>query len=164
MTATVDARGFTSTDAMRWNSALAETGFERLGRELDTAMGAVKGTFTERLVVFAQTYVRFAARHSALVALMHTSNDRSDAPHLRQANDRAFAAPIALITEARRKGDIVDTDPDGVSMAVLAMLQGLAVLVTSGMSGERYLDPLVSGSIKVLVDGLRPRTKAASRV
>jgi hypothetical protein len=98
------------------------------------------------------------------VALMHTSNDRPDAPHLREANDRAFAAPIALIAEARRKGDIVDTDPDGGSMAMLAMLQGLAVLVTTGMSGERSLDTLVSGSIKVLVDGLRPRTKAASRV
>lgn len=144
--------------------ALAENGFERLGRELDATMGAAQGTFTERLVVFAQTYVRFAARHSALLAIMHTSNDRPDARHLRDANDRAFAAPIALIADARRRGDIVDTNPDRVSMAVLAMLQGLAVLVTTGMSGEQSLDTLVSESIEVLVDGLRPRTEATARV
>jgi hypothetical protein len=48
-------------------------------------------------------------------------------------------------------------------MAVLAMLQGLAVLVTTGISGERSLDTLVSESIEVLVDGLRPHTEAASR-
>jgi hypothetical protein len=38
----------------------------------------------------------------------------------------------------------------------------LAVLVTTGMSGERPLDTLVSDTIEVLVDGLRPRTEAAS--
>jgi AcrR family transcriptional regulator len=144
--------------------ALAENGFERLGRELDAAMGAADGTFTERLVVFAQTYVRFAARHPALLTLMHTSNDRPDAQHLREANDRAFAGPIALIQDARSSGNIVDTDLDRVSMAVLAMLQGLAVLVTTGMSGDRPLDTLVSDSIEVLVNGLRPRAKARSPV
>jgi AcrR family transcriptional regulator len=137
--------------------ALAEDGFERLGRELNANMAAADGTFTERLVVFAQTYVRFAAQHSALLTLMHTSNDRPDAQQLRAANDRAFAAPIALIADACRRGEIVN-DPDRVNMAVLAMLQGLAVLVTTGMSRERPLDSLVSASIETLVDGLRPRT------
>jgi hypothetical protein len=94
---------------------------------------------------------------------MHTSNERPDAGHLRAANDRAFAAPMALIADARRRGDIADTDPDRVAMAVLAVLQGLAVLVITGMSGERALDGLVSDTIEILVDGLRPRTEAASR-
>jgi hypothetical protein len=31
------------------------------------------------------------------------------------------------------------------------------------MSGERALDGLVSDTIEILVDGLRPRTEAASR-
>jgi hypothetical protein len=78
-----------------WRSPLrlAENGFERLGRELDATMGAARGTFTERLVVFAQTYVRFAARHSALLAIMHASNDRPNARHLRDANNRALRPP-----------------------------------------------------------------------
>jgi AcrR family transcriptional regulator len=142
--------------------ALAENGFDRLGRELDATMGAAQGDFTEQLVVFAQTYVRFAARHPALLTIMHTSIDRPDADDLRAANDRAFEAPMALIADARRRGDIADTEPDRVSMTVLALLQGLAVLVTTGMSAARPVDTLVSNAINVLVEGLRARDDAAA--
>jgi hypothetical protein len=62
-----------------------------------------------------------------------------------------------LIAEAQASGDIVDSDPDRVAMAVLATLQGLAVLITTGMSGGRPVGPLASGTIETLVDGLRPR-------
>lgn len=134
--------------------ALAETGFERLGRELDAAMDAADGGFTERLVAFARAYVGFAIRHPALLHLMHASKDR--AGDLRRANDRAFRAPVALIERARAEGDIAG-DADRVAMAVLATLQGLAVLVTSGMSGDRPVGPLVAGTIETLVEGLRPR-------
>src|ERR1700694_206244 len=40
--------------------ALADTGFQRLGRELEAAMAGNRGSFTKQLTVFAQTYVRFA--------------------------------------------------------------------------------------------------------
>jgi hypothetical protein len=42
-------------------------------------------------------------------------------------------------------------------MAIFATLQGLAALITSGMSGDRPVDALVSATIETLVDGLRPR-------
>ena len=47
--------------------ALAEDGFERLGRELRAAMEAAGSGFHARLLAFAQTYVRFAtaARRAA---------------------------------------------------------------------------------------------------
>ena len=136
--------------------ALAEVGFERLGRELDAAMDAAGGAFTERLVTFAEAYVGFAVRHPELLHLMHASKDRPGAG-LRRANDEAYRAPIALIAEAQASGDIVASDPDRVAMAVLATLQGPAVLITTGMSGDRPVGPLVSGTIETLVDGLRPR-------
>jgi hypothetical protein len=69
----------------------------------------------------------------------------------------SFRAPAALIAEAQASGDIVASDPDRVAMAVLATLQGRAVLITTGMSGDRPVGPLVSGTIATLVDGLRPR-------
>src|SRR6202008_3979614 len=62
--------------------ALAEEGFERLGRELREAMdaaggadesggsGAVGGSFEARLDAFARAYVRFATRDAALLELM----------------------------------------------------------------------------------------------
>jgi sulfur transfer protein SufE len=107
-------------------------------------------------VAFAEAYVRFAIKRPGLLAVMHTSLHQADAADLREANDRAFAPPIALIAEARARGDIVD-DPDRVDMAVLATLQGLAALVTTGISGARRTEALVSNTIQTLVDGLAPR-------
>lgn len=136
--------------------ALAEEGYDRLGRLLDAALAGGEGDVTARLVTFAQTYVAFAVEHRALIGLMHTSKDGSG-ERLRAANDRAFAAPVALLAEARERGDI-DADTTGrVDMAVLAVLQGLAVLAATGMAGARPLDTLVSDTVRTLVEGLRPR-------
>src|SRR6202011_1583088 len=69
--------------------ALAETGFQRLGHELEAAMAGNQGSFSERLTAFAQTYVRFASRQPALLDLMFTSLHRPGSdPSLREANDR----------------------------------------------------------------------------
>lgn len=136
--------------------ALAEEGYERLGRRLDAALGG-EGEFTERLVTFAQVYVAFAVEHGALLGLMHTSKDGTGGARLRQANDRAFAAPVRLLADARARGDI-DADTTGrVDMTVLAVLQGLAVLAATGMNSGRPLDTLVSETVETLVAGLRPR-------
>jgi AcrR family transcriptional regulator len=144
--------------------ALAENGFDRLGQELEAAMAGNKGSFTESLTVFAQTYVRFASRHPVLLDLMYDSLHRPGAdPRLRQANDRAFVAPTALIENAQADGDIVANDPDRVAMAVLAALQGLAWLVTSRTIGDRPVDAVVAGTIETLTYGLKPSDSSANR-
>ena len=137
--------------------ALAETGFQRLGRGLEAAMAGNRGSFAEQLTVFAQAYVRFASRHPALLELMFTSLHRPGAdPALREANDRAFAAPIALIATARANGEVVADDPDRVEMAVLATLQGLAWLSNSSVIGDRPIDTVVAETIETLTYGLKP--------
>jgi AcrR family transcriptional regulator len=137
--------------------ALAETGFQRLGQELEAAMAGNRGSFTERLTVFAQTYVRFANRQPALLELMFASLHRPGAnPSLREANDRAFAAPIALIASAQANGEIIADDPDRVAMAVLATLQGLAWLANSSIITDRPIDTVVAETIETLTDGLKP--------
>jgi hypothetical protein len=40
-------------------------------------------------------------------------------------------------------------------MAVLATLQGLAAIITSGMTGDRAADVVIAGTIRILVAGLR---------
>lgn len=137
--------------------ALAEIGFQRLGHELEAAMTAGQGSFTERLTIFAQTYVRFASHEPALLDLMFTSLHRPGAdPSMRQANDRAFAAPIALIADAQSDGEITADDPDRVAMAVLATVQGLAWLANSSVIGNRPIDTVVAETIEILTNGLRP--------
>jgi AcrR family transcriptional regulator len=137
--------------------ALAETGFQRLGKELEAAMADDDGSFAERLTVFAQAYVAFASRQPVLLELMFASLHRPGAdPSLREANDRAFAAPIALIAHAQAGGEIVADDPDRVAMAVLATLQGLAWLANSSVIGDRPIDTVVAETIETLTGGLQP--------
>jgi len=137
--------------------ALAVVGLERLGGQLDGALGDADGGFQARLTAFARAYVGFARNHPALLALMFARKDQADAPELRAANERAFAAPSALIADAFATGEIVDTDPDRVAMAVLATLQGLASIVINDMIGDRSADTVVDGTIATLVHGLAGR-------
>jgi AcrR family transcriptional regulator len=137
--------------------ALAVRGLERLGDELDAALAGPEGAFADRLAAFAGAYVRFATEHPALLALMFARKDRPDAPELKAANERAFAAPSALIARAQADGEIDGTDPDRVAMALLATIQGLASIVTSGMIGDRPADAVVTGTVHTLLRGLTPR-------
>jgi AcrR family transcriptional regulator len=134
--------------------ALAVRGLERLGTELDAGLAQASGSFDERLTAFARRYVRFATEHPALLTLMFT---RKDHPELRSANERAFAAPSALIATAIASGEIDSDDPDRIAMAVLATLQGLAAIIASDMTGGRPADRVIAGTIQTLIHGLRPR-------
>lgn len=137
--------------------ALALRGLQRLGAELDEGLGRAEGGFEERLTAFALVYVGFATRFPALVALVFAHKDDPARPELRAANERTFAAPVALIDGARERGEIVGDDPDRVAMAVLAMLQGLASVITGGMIGDRSPEAVVTGTVRSLVRGLLPR-------
>ena len=138
--------------------ALAEDGFERLGRDLRKAMDAAGEQFDARLLAFARAYVAFATSHAALLELMFAGKHRPGAaPSLRAAADRAFAAPLALITDGQAGGAVVPGDPERVATVAFAALQGLASLVNSGMLDGGALDETVGDAVHRLVVGLRPR-------
>src|SRR3954454_22411835 len=59
--------------------ALAQSGFERLGADLDRAMGRAGGDFHSRLAAFAEAYVRFATRNGPLLELMFAGKHRAGA-------------------------------------------------------------------------------------
>jgi AcrR family transcriptional regulator len=135
--------------------ALAEDGFDRLGRELDAAMGAAGGSLREQLGAFARAYVRFATVHGALLELMFAGKHRPGAEALREAADRAFAGPLALFAGAQASGGIVPGERAGI--VALATLHGIASLAKGGMLGDEDLDEVVDEAVERLVDGLRPR-------
>ena len=127
-------------------------------------MTAGQGGFATRLTVLAQTYVRFASRRATLLDVMFTSLHRPGAePSMQEANDRAFAAPMALIADAQSDGQLAADDPDRAAMAVLAMLQGLAWLANSSVIGDRPIDTVVAETIETLTNGLRRGPLSPSR-
>ena len=137
--------------------ALAEDGFERLGAELRGAM-ADAGGFDERLLAFTRAYVRFATEHAALLELMFAGKHRPGAAaSLREAADRAFEVPLALIAEGQAAGEIVTGDPEGVGMVVFASAHGVAALANNQMLGDADLDEIVASLVERVVLGLRPR-------
>jgi AcrR family transcriptional regulator len=138
--------------------ALAVTGLDRLGEQLTTALSRVDGHFAERLTTFAAAYVEFATQSPTMLELMFLRKANTTSDDVRRANERAFAAPSALIDQAQAAGEIDSEDPDRVAMSILAVLQGLATLILGGMAGERSADQLVTGTIRTLLDGLRPRS------
>src|SRR3954454_17335988 len=106
--------------------ALAENGFERLGRSLDRAMRLADEGFPARLAAFAQAYVRFATANGALLELMFAGKHRAGASEsLRAAAEDAFAKPLALVADAQREGEVVSGDPERVTTVLFAALQGL---------------------------------------
>jgi AcrR family transcriptional regulator len=135
--------------------ALAEDGFERLGHELEAAMGAAGDSLGEQLAAFARAYVRFATRHAALLDLMFAGKHRDE--DLRAAANRAFEPPLTLFTTAQATGQVVPGDPERVGVVALATLHGIASLANNGMLGDAELDDVVDEAVERLVLGLRPR-------
>jgi AcrR family transcriptional regulator len=135
--------------------ALAEDGFERLGRELDASMAAAGPSLRDQLAAFARAYVRFATEHGALLELMFAGKHRAD--RLREAADRAFAPTLSLFVAAQAAGHVVAGDTERVGIVALATLHGIASLANNGMLAAADLDEIVEEAVDRLVLGLRPR-------
>lgn len=137
--------------------ALAQEGFERLGRELEAAAAGSGSTFADRVRAFARAYVTFATRDAALLDLMFAGKHRPGVPDgVREASERAFATPKALIADGQASGEIERGDPEQVALFALATLQGLATLANSEMLGELTVDAVLDGVVDRIVRGLRP--------
>src|SRR3954469_1117500 len=57
--------------------ALAESGFVRLGHELDRALARADSEFADRLAAFARAYVGVAAREGALLGVVVAGKHRA---------------------------------------------------------------------------------------
>ncbi|WP_205699587.1 TetR/AcrR family transcriptional regulator [Conexibacter sp. SYSU D00693] len=139
--------------------ALAQEGFERLGREMEDADPGGQAPWRDRLAAFARAYVTFATRDAALLDLMFAGKHRPDVPPgVREAADRAFGRPLELIAAGQAAGAVEAGDPREVSLFAFAALQGLAALSTSDMlSGAGFtVDDVLDGVVDRLVRALAP--------
>ncbi|WP_067848426.1 TetR/AcrR family transcriptional regulator [Nocardia lijiangensis] len=136
--------------------ALAVSGFEQLGAALEktAACDGVGGRIRE----MAQTYLRFATENSALLELMFARrHSPAAAEAVTEAVDRAFAAPVALIADAQARGEVIAGEPRRIALSAVAVLQGLATFIGSGVIDADTAHELLDETTGYMLDGLRPR-------
>ncbi|MEV6322929.1 TetR/AcrR family transcriptional regulator [Nocardia sp. NPDC051787] len=135
--------------------ALAVSGFERLAAALEqTATGSLDG----HVRAMARTYLRFATENPALVALMFARRHSPAAGDaMSQAVDAVFATPVALIAEAQKRGEVIAGEPRRIALSAVAILQGLATFVNSGVIAAETAEELLDETTTHMIEGLRPR-------
>jgi AcrR family transcriptional regulator len=127
--------------------ALAESGFIRLGAELQLAFDAAGEDFEGRLAAVAAAYVRFATEDAALLELMFAGKNHEQSGVLHEAAERAFAVMLGLIAQGQQQGALEAGDPERVGLVLFATIQGIAALVTGGIVSAEQIDELVADAI-----------------
>ncbi len=129
--------------------ALAETGFVRLGEEVRAAVDDAGADVRAQLRAVATVYVRFAIRDAALLELMFSNKAAGRATTREQATG-LFAAFGDLISRGQEAGVLPSGDPDRLSLLVIATMQGIAALVSSGRIPAEQGDALIDDAIALL--------------
>ena len=140
--------------------AVVVNGFHRLGAELADSLPAA-GTaadFAGQLCQQALSYVRFAVRNPDLLTLMFAAKHRDQAPEaILRAADQAFAVPLRLITSAQDRGEVIAGSLEVIGTAIHATMHGFASMAAGGLLEEIGWEQALTGTMSLLVEGLRPR-------
>ena len=127
--------------------ALAEAGFVRLGDEVSAAIDDAGEDMEARLRAAATAYVRFATQDAALMELMFAAKNADRSAALREAPLRLFTAVGDLIGQAQQAGTLPRGDPWRLRLLLVATLQGIATLVTSGRVPAGQTDALIADAV-----------------
>ena len=135
--------------------ALAETGFARLADQARAAIDDAGADHRTRLRGAATAFLRFAIENAALLELMFTRKNGEPSAALREASTRLFTAMGAVIRDAQEAGTLPAHDPERLQLLFAAILQGIAVLVTSGRAKPEQADTLVTDAVDLFVSNQR---------
>jgi len=86
---------------------------------------------------------------------MFAGKHRDDSGTLNQAADRAFAVLLELIEQGQAQGAVEPGQPERVGLALFAMIQGIASLLTAGIVGPEQLDELITDATARFLRGSR---------
>jgi AcrR family transcriptional regulator len=135
--------------------ALAETGFARLGEEMRAAIDGAGEDYEAQLRAVATGYVRFATRDPALMELMFTAKNAERSATLREAATRLFTAFGDLIRQGQQAGVLPPGDPERLRLLLIATVQGIAALITSGRAPAGQADALITDAVALFTRGQR---------
>jgi len=127
--------------------ALAEAGFVRLGDEVRAAIDDAGEDWEARLRAAATAYVRFATQDAALMELMFAAKNAGRSAALRETSVPLFTAVGDLIGQAQKAGTLPPGDPWRLRLLLVATLQGIATLITSGRVPAGQSDALIADAV-----------------
>jgi AcrR family transcriptional regulator len=133
--------------------ALANVGFTRLDQEIRAAVNSPGDDFPARLQAASTAFVRFAARDAALVELMFAAKNAGQSPGLSEASERLFATVGDLIAQGQQAGALPPGNPERLRLLLVAVLQGIAVLVASGRAAPAQADALIADAVALFARG-----------
>ena len=132
--------------------ALAEAGYQRLDGQLHAAIDAAGHDHRTRLRAVATAYIGFATHDAALLELMYAVKS---GPHS-AALDAAFGRLLTTdneIREAQQAGILLPGDPDRIRLLILATVQGIAGLITTGSIDAKLADELIADAVALFTHG-----------
>jgi AcrR family transcriptional regulator len=133
--------------------ALANVGFTRLDQEIRAAVNSAGEDFPARLQAASTAFVRFAARDAALVDLMFTAKNAGQSAGLSEASEHLFATVGDLIAQGQQAGALPPGSPERLRLLLVAVLQGIAVLVASGRAAPAQGDALIADAVALFARG-----------
>ncbi|KUO20547.1 TetR/AcrR family transcriptional regulator [Streptomyces dysideae] len=138
-------------------NALALNGYERLAQALNAADDPAL-PIEPRLTALARAYLRFAIDHAALLELMYARKHDPDASEqMAAAVERTVGSLAQVIADAQKRGEIVEGDPEFLTLLTGAGLQGIADFTAGGwLTPQAALDG-IDALVHHLLHGLRPR-------
>ncbi|MFD9006798.1 TetR/AcrR family transcriptional regulator [Streptomyces sp. NPDC059582] len=137
--------------------ALALTGYERLAQSLEAADDPAL-PLEPRLTALARAYLSFAVRNAALLELMYARKHDTDlSEQLTSAVDRSVGSFERLISDAQRRGEIVEGDSERITLVAAAGIQGLAAFTANGSLDPEVALAGVDEYVHHVLHGLKPR-------
>ncbi|RZU29569.1 TetR family transcriptional regulator [Streptomyces sp. BK022] len=139
--------------------ALALAGYERLDQALTTAAAATPGAdFEQRLTALARAYLGFAVDNPELLELMFARKHEPDSSgRLAAAADRSLGSLTRTFAQAQERGEIVQGDPERITLVAAASLHGLAALIAGCVLDAEEALAGLDTHVHLLLHGLEPR-------
>ncbi|MCG7210289.1 TetR/AcrR family transcriptional regulator [Streptomyces arenae] len=137
--------------------ALALAGYDRLNDAL-AAADLPEAPLEPRLTSLARAYLTFATENPELLALMFARKHDPDIDaRLADAVDMSMGSFVRLTAEAQQRGEIIEGDPEQLTLAAAAGVHGLASLIAAGALPPDEALVGLEGYIHLVLHGLKPR-------
>ncbi|WP_210592485.1 TetR/AcrR family transcriptional regulator [Streptomyces sp. GESEQ-35] len=138
-------------------NALALTGYDRLAQTLDAADDPAL-PLQPRLNELARAYLRFSIDNAALLELMYARKHEPDAAEQMAAGiDSTIGSLDRVLADAQKRGEIIEGDPEHLTLLMGATLHGLASMTAAGMLTPEAAFGSVDELVHHLLHGLKPR-------